>query len=406
MRLMRNLALVALAAGVLLALPAGALASGGFAADQYPASVKASGGQFKITVGKTSRTCSVPVLDATLKAPVHSLTVTQTEKGACTGGTVDMNGCQLILNPSTKSADIGPPGCGPVSISGGTCTSIMFFPQTGLSTTYTGAQIAEGIVGAEGLEVSGTVNVTSLTSFCFGSETGTLTANWGLATTNEAKEANNLLSSRDFVPIGISLTNEKHPRTRAQVFPVNVAAVHGNPVDQVVMPIEIPLNSTKLKVWCPEANLSAGELTKETESVFSLSGTYGGYNPGSSDCKASGGPTKATVKMNSCRYDLPEIEQTGSSYTVKGAAIACTKEGDAISAVTNAGCNLYIPPQPLQATLTSGGFGFAADVPLDVGTNSLKYTSSGAFCKLGGVKESGEDGVMNQELALRGTLSG
>jgi hypothetical protein len=407
MKSIRNLALAALAAGALLALPAAASASGGFGADAYPASVHASNGQFKLTVGEIwSKTCTAPVLDATLKAPAHSLSASQSKNGPCTyGGTVDMKGCQLILHPDTGSAEIGPPGCGPVTVSS-PCMPISIPAQTGIPTTYSGG-VDEG-TATTGVEVSGEVTLSGFAYYCLGTTSGTLTADWDLATTNEAKESISLYAFTDDVWVGISLSNEKHPRTKAQAFPVNIEGSYSS-LDQWALLLEI--EGAGFTAECPVVSLNGGELSKEAESVFSLSGTYGGwsakgkFDPKGQYCISSAGI--ATVSMNSCRYDLPEVEQTGSSYTVKGAAIACSNGGDAITLkIRYDTCTIRLPAQSLQASLVNIGYGVGAMVETDLGGSNLKYTTEGIGCAGALLEESGEDGVMGQEFFLHGTLPG
>lgn len=400
MKFIRILTLAAIAVGV-LALPAAASASGGFAVEAYPASVHASGGQFVLANGSFREECTTPVLDGTLKAPAHSLSLKVTENGKCNlwEQTFRMNGCEIILHPGSETADIGPPGCGPPKIWIGCEVSVG--PQAGLSATYTGPELTKGVKQATGVEISGTV---PLSPGCAGS-TATLTANWTLSTTNEAKQSVGLTEFHDFVPIGISLTNEKHPRTTAQAFPVAMTGSHGAP-DTVISPVE-KLGSVAINTKCLGANLGAGELTKEIESVFSLSGTYYGKQgyPTSEFCESVIGNVR--VHMNSCRYELPEIEQSGASYGAKGSSIVCTKEGDAISLESvTIPCNIYIPPQALAATLVNSGPGWGADILLNLSSSSLKYTTTGVGCSAGGIPSSGENGVMKQEITLHGTLPG
>jgi hypothetical protein len=301
-----------------------------------------------------------------------------------------MNGCQFIFNPSAKSAEIGPPGCGPMTVPDG-CGTLSIAAQGGLSATFSGYQFAEGIISADGVEISG--EVTTSPAWCRSSVK--IVASWDFATQMTVWE--------NFVPIGISLTNEKYPLTKAQAFPVNVAA--GPAVLETGVMLVDKLGNKTLNVRCPAVNLSAGELTKEAKSAFSLSGTYAGYYTEGAYCESQIASVK--VSMNSCRYDFPEIEQTGSTYTAVGGGITCTKEGDRI-VIERPGqqpCIIRLLPQSLSATLTNEGSGLGSEIPLTIATSSLKYTTSFA-CQLEGFKKEGEDGVMNQKLGLRGTLPG
>jgi hypothetical protein len=261
--------------------------------------------------------------------------------------------------------------------------------QGGLSATFTGKEPIPGVViMATGVEVSGTVSTTP--AWCASSIK--IVANWSLAS--------EMPVFASFVPVGISLTSEKSPKTAAQSYPVNVAAVR-SAVDTSISILKI--SSPAIEVKCLAANLGGGELAEEAASSFSLSGTYSGSGPEGKYCESPMG--RITVNMKSCRYELPEIEQAGSSYTAKGAAITCTKEGDEI-ALESGVCTIKVPPQALQATLVNGGEGFGAEISLTLSSGNLKYKAKGGFCQLGGLKEEGEDATMKQELALRGTLPG
>jgi hypothetical protein len=411
-RSIRNMALLALVAGLLLAIPASASASGGFSTGSYPASVHGSGGKLTLhtTGGSLVTECNAPVLDETISGPVHALSLAGTEDGACTaGGSAQMNGCELILHPgASPTAEIGPPGCGPMKVPFGCGSEIK--PQTGIPLTYSGDHVADGFDILEGIEVSGNVSVGPI--FC--ASTLKLTANWNLSTTNEAEQGLDLLASRDFVPVGVGLSDEKHPRTTAQAFPVNVAAVIQPPVDPSPVMLLEQIGSVKINTKCYGVNLSAGELTKESESAFFLSGTYWGhgnkypedYKEGT---KCDSGLGTTTVSMNSCQYELPEVERTGpGTYIVIGGALACTKEGDGLT-MKNSLCNITLPPQSLPMTLrNSGAEGMFAEIILEITTSSLKYTHSGGWgCNtLLKLPASGENGVMDQELFIRGTLPG
>jgi hypothetical protein len=111
--------------------------------------------------------------------------------------------------------------------------------------------------------------------------------------------------------------------------------------------------------------------------------------------------------MNSCHYDFSGFEQQpGGTVKALNAGIVCAKEGDSIL-LKGTACNLYLAPQPLNGTFESAGYGVSSEVYLNMITSNIKYTSSnGIGCKIAGVKPSGEDGVMNQQVTLRGTLPG
>ena len=94
-----------LAVAAALALPAGASASAGFAADEYPATVKGVT-QLDLVTKWGSIACNRS-LDGTLTGPAASLSL-----GASGGTACQMNGCELTLKPGSNSFDIGPLGRG------------------------------------------------------------------------------------------------------------------------------------------------------------------------------------------------------------------------------------------------------------------------------------------------------
>jgi len=351
-KIMRNMALVALCAGALLALPAAASASGGFASESYPNTVEATPGTLKLYTksgAELLRECTAPTLTKTMNAPEHALGLPGTKTGSCVGGgATDMRNCQLILhtgNPPT--AEIGPPSCEgmQVTLCGGGFT---IKPQTGIPLTYGGGQLAEGWdVLEETLGISGVVKTEP--GWC--SSEVKLTANWNLNTSS------NLWAVRDYTPVGVTLSDEKHPRTTAQTYPVDVAAVVQPPVEPPAMVLE-KIGSVDVKARCYGVDLSAGEFTKEAETEFSLSGSYWGRqgNPTSEYCTSNSGT--AAVSMNSCHYEIPEAERTApGTYTVIGGALVCTKEGDGLTITSS--CKFTIPPQSLPMTLRNSGNGIS-----------------------------------------------
>jgi hypothetical protein len=394
MKYVRHLVLAALVAGSILAVPASANGSA-LAANQYTASVHATTGiAFNLAnvEGETPYTnCAAAPLDGgSLAKPGASPVLSPTGKGKCAGGLeVNMNGCTLTLRGST--ADLGSAGCGPIIVPWGTCNTWVW-PKNGLTATYFGKELTgvEGFRNAEEVEVTGYVPYTN----CGPSGNAWLTARWALSATNEAKQPDLLIWSRDYTPAGLRLTEETHPKFQAQFYPAVVTGVRWTS-EATISPLE-KLSGVNLNTACKTPKLfNEALLAKETTATLSIAGTY-------KECTTSVGAV--TVSMNSCRYKFPEFEKSGSLYNAKGGSINCTKEGDAISIKAGLGCEMKLPPQPLSATMEqSTEFNWASVIPLHITGSGLKWTATKA-CSLVGIKEAGEDGVMNQELVLRGEM--
>jgi hypothetical protein len=377
MKLIKHLTLIALAVSALLALPAAASATGGFAATSYPKSVKFTG-SMNLSAPYELGTCTAPPLTGSLEGPSFTISLGSSETGTCSqvGDKVSMNGCKLIVHQ--KTADIGPTGCGPISF-GHKC---YIEASTGLTASYSGVgTVLPGFKEMEGLEVTGKVS-SPAKSFCG----TTLTMKLNVAEVPQIWVGPNALD-------GIALSTEATSQTSALVYPARIAAYYTSSVTI------IEKLGAGVAVTCSSAKLDQGtELTKKAAVALSFTGTYEG-------CSSNLG--SATVKMNSCRYELPGITWSGGSYSAPGAGISCTTGGDAISIATG-GCTIYLPPQPLPTALEAAStVGGLTGIIYNGATTKLKYTTSNTFaCQIVGIKAAGEDGVTPQNWVITGTLPG
>jgi hypothetical protein len=135
--------------------------------------------------------------------------------------------------------------------------------------------------------------------------------------------------------------------------------------------------------------------------------------PHTTHCTASGaGLTKATVDMNGCDYELTG-ETTGKYKEKEGVdatvSIKCPENAE-IRLTTGAGCDLLLPKQ----TSTEGGVIYTngtdeyepgktvKDVTVTATVTGLTYTSTGAFCGIGGIPAEANNGHYTDTVTVTG----
>lgn len=375
MKIAKYLAVIAVVAA-LGAIPAAASASPGFGASSYPATVQLSKGTVKLSAGGYNVSCTSPTLSQTLTKSVFTMSFKTSETGSCgASGTYKMNGCSFILGAST--AEIGPPGCSPMTFPGGCWLKA----GGSVPVTYSvSEEIFDGVKSISGVEFSGWITGEHL---CGPVE---ITAKWDLAIAGGGS-----LYTGNYALEGIALSQAATPQLEAQVFPLEVVGFGLN--TQVA-------SVGGLTVTCAKANLSGTNFGSKATADFSLTGVYKGMK--SAQCSSKIGEVK--VEMRSCKYELSKIEHvSGVQFRDESASLGCSGT-DQVELVGPLGCTFKIPPQPLSASLVSpGGSGALDDIWLELGSESVKYTTSVA-CQLVGFPASGEDGVMHQGIAVLGSL--
>lgn len=415
MKRIKTVGIVAMMAMALTAVAGAGSASadGGFAAEDYPATIHgepttpiAFGIPGKFGGGET---CSSPILTAGISGPAESTTTSAIEDQAgCSivTGSFEMNGCQLTFRPGSKTVDIGPSGCGPIRAPSSYCGTLEIPSQTGITASFTNN--GEG----HNAGVRGSVSGTSVTNIRKNGVCGigtfkdlSLNAAWQLTASSQHLETAGLVSSAGALPVGIAIGAS--PETGrgvldAQAFPLNLTGGRA-PGGQLTF----VGNKSGFSAQCGAAVAEGGTVTSQIGSGISLAGQF-------SSCELS--PiTNASANMNSCAYTLGEMLWTeGKPYKAISAEIACENEGDAIE-IGNAYCTVSIPEQVLYSSgqeptisLENSGSGIlGAGITAHLTASSVDWIGSNTFlCKLGGISGAHSDGAMSIDLALLGTYAG
>lgn len=389
MRIFNRVALLALTAGALLAVPASAMATGGFAADEYPAAVSGSGGVFALDISEVGEFgCTGPSFETELDAPATSLASSEHKDTAC-----KMEGCEFVFRPGSETFDIGPAECGPVKLATGVCGDVAISPQTDLGADYQGSSID--------LDASGLTVTLLYPSACGkkGSEhSATLTGTYSLSAENGSEEEIDIDAYTAGVPVGLFMGAGELPEgLNAQGYPVAVSAE--KQAEQSLTIFE-DLSAEAGTTTCDIADLSAGTFSESTGN-FGLSGEL-------DDCEMPGVTEQAEVAMNSCSYVFEQpVEAQEDPFEFAAPSIGCTTEGDVI-VINGPACEIKIPEQGLTsdyAEAENEGSGRDATVSLHVPASGMTYTSKGFGCVLMGLDAAGEDGAMAANFALSGTLS-
>lgn len=408
MKSIKALALAALAAAALAALPAAASASGGFVADDYPATLHGSQlSDLSISVGGVPVQCkhnepNPMSFEATLETPSPSVTTSSIDN--CGGGLV-MNGCQLEFHPGAETFDIGPSECGPVKIYSKYCPGSPFLvpAQDGASATYesfgSGSEAYVRItLGGKGLEYTNPAGICGFQGTRYGLE---ITGELKVTATDGGENAigTSVVSELGLFLIGGPPEAETgEPRLAAPSYPVQVTGERLDLGPPYVGEITL-FERGSVKASCNVAELDGGELSGPAYNEFMLDAAYSG-------CKLNS--SNATVKMNSCQYTFSELEQVQGPHYEGGAAISCDQAGDAIQ-VVGPGCTLSIPAQSLvdSAGFSNVGEGHDATVWSNMGSGGVNYTAKGAFCALTfGEELSGENGSLLSHMVLHGEFPG
>jgi hypothetical protein len=396
MRSIKHLALVALFAGALAALPAGASASGGFVADEYPASVGGTFG-FALAAGLAEEECKAEE-KATLSGPSEVLSL---PSSAMCGATefkreMTMNGCEFQLHADTDTFDIGPPGCGPIKapVGGGFCW-IAIGSQTGLAMSIENSSEAgvriEPNTGAK-------AKYTLISGWACGKAGQTyedlqfMGGSSHLSAKNAESKSIGLYSySSGDLPVGVSVSKkyeklENVTALRAQAYPADVAS------ETESAPSLFTIESTSDEVSCESAQYDAGELSGPAQYEFSLAAEYSGC-----EIERLG---FAPINMNSCHFEFSSLEAPWGDVE-----LACEAE-DTVE-INSSWCPIKIGPQSLGfVEFQNQGQGIGATVDIHLLASGVSYSVPKTFvCQLAELK-SASDGVIDAALTLSGTYAG
>ncbi len=367
-----------------------------FVIDSAPVDIEgtASAAQFKYANQAT--TCSAGTdLYETLGSSTETLSMGYAPNCA---PPLNANGCEFIFKPGAVhtpgeayydgTAEIGPPGCGPMITSAGGHPAY-FYPTTGMQATFQN----------QGSGKSATVKVTVQTSklkwqWPFSSpqihENGSFSGSWTLAAVKPQ-------SSFQVEP-GVPTALETAKSGEAQVFK---AGSYPASVQSTSRYASKATWSFLKSVECSSAQYRQGALAAAS-STLTLSAAYSG-------CKLGLFPTK--VEMNGCTYALSLTKENGGTD-----GISCPG-GKAIELLAYANQSQMEENKVLckfaigsgSGSLTTTNVGAEGMLPARIGTSvsfsNLKYTLTRYSASCPGTGSGGTfEGGFSQEAALQGFL--
>jgi hypothetical protein len=354
----------------------------GITFDEYPATAK---GQESTThtfgfPGGVSVTCNFKGFGGSATGASETLATT-VEPGACSSTsessiTLKMNGCGFVYHPNVGagSFEIGPAGCGSVTLEGANCTR-SFAAQTGLAASFanegTGSKAVVRITD-EVTSLKYTVTK-GLKALCGSEGTAKLTGSWILSGYNVGgvQTGAHVVSK---LPVGFFLTGKEsgeeaaQPKFAAEEYPVGVAGAQKPGAEHV---LTFPGGRT---VKCNGVD-STSQVSGPTTQL-SLDMTYSG-------CTGTflGAQRYAVVRPKSCDYILHALN-AGPPYS--GALdIACNQPGDAMVVDVYKSmeakellCSYTLSPQSGLSGISLGnvGEGSGRRVEVGFGLAGLAYT--------------------------------
>ena len=382
MRSIRNIGLAAVAALALLGFPAAALATGGVEADSYPATYRSVETKHPVFgVPGLYTTCNESSIWGEASGPSSTLGSLEGMKCGNNNEKLAMNGCKFEFHPgSSKSFDIGPPGCGPINGPwiGGLCYPSIV-PQTGVPATYTAVTVG----GVEKIDISVSTELKHTMKGCGGGDPGLyFEGAWRISGFNVAGEPTSIRMRTGFDGFFIG-SGSGVPKFEAESYPAQLSGG----LDPKSSFTFTTVNSAA-SVTCGEAQLTAKPTGAST--ALGVGGTYG-------TCVGSSG--SAAIAMNSCSFNYSL--NAGSPPYVGGVGVACGTEGDSIS-ITFPNCVVTIPAQSPQGSIAyeNQGSGDTRAVHTAATATGLTYTYKEKLCTLLGKNHT--DGALSASFTLQG----
>lgn len=408
MKRIRHTILAAMAALTLTAVggAGSASASADFAADAYPVTLTGVGSQpayFDFSGG--GFTCNESTLAGSLASQSNAAIATPTSTG-CTsfGSTVVFatNGCQLSLDPQAETAsgtfsgniEIGPWGCGPMTVSLPFACKVSIGAQSGIKATFQNE--GSGTKAAVSVKVSTSTLKYTQSGAC-GSGTfsnGGWTGDWKLTGTSGGSSVGIRavdvdLASGLYMAGKASENPAEQPRLEAEDYPADVAGSQ-NAGDQLVFSANTGTAS------CEKVAFSASLVSQTTALPLSAQ---------SSGCVAFG-LYNVPITMNSCKYEF-NVLNAGPPYTGT-MDVACSKPGDVIE-IKAPGCKVTIGAQEGLGGVTfsnSGTTGSDRRVVVDLDVKGIKYTEVAPLFPICASPKGGtfQNGALSGSLTLAATI--
>lgn len=297
---------------------------------------------------------------------------------------MNLNGCTFTFHPGAEESagvfggtvDLGPSGCGPLSMKYNGGCELLISPKSGLSAEY--KNIAEGsstavemTVHASGLSYSGPCS-------SGGGTNATYVGSWklkGIFPPPGGVKRSGVWVSQ----LGIYATGGEHPKFNAEAYPASIPA-------QVNKTIGFHLTIPN----AGEGECTGGKLMSrlnQAESSITGTGSFEG-------CTLFGFP-ESIIKMNSCGLKFGITTAAGGlSGNVE---IVCEKSGDSIELVPKflgtTVCVVSLPAQSFSKVSygNSEATGSKRSVTAIVEGKGIRYSQTQAGCGAG----SGESGTLS-----------
>jgi hypothetical protein len=301
--------------------------------------------------------------------------------------TMKLNGCSLTFHPGAEikefpgdfngTLDIGPAGCGPLTIVWGGGCELKFYPKTGLSAYFfnegSGKMASVRIsVQAEGIKTAGNCGGTG--------EKGEYWGEWELVGSTSPTMTN---------PTGIAVSTNAALYLEGAPTKFN-GEVYPEPLRGSVSTANVFTIPSTGTVSCKKGSFSGSLAAPSTQ--LSLAAAY-------SECPAFGF-AKTIVKNNGCNVVLNAT--TASSGT---ASLSCP-EGKAFTVEPTALgvpiCAISFPSQSLgSVTYETVGIGVNRKVVAAISASGIQYTSSNEKSSCG---PSGSNATFSGGLEAQGSL--
>jgi len=419
----KKLGLLTLVMLALAAVAGAASASAsGLTADEYPATLS-SKVKTQLSFGyeaKTFATCGESNLSGLTKGPVNTVPMSASgfncgEGGFGGSGVFKANGCELTFHTGAETApkefgssafngtvDIGPVGCGPMTVGVNATCTVSIYPKTGLPAYF------ENIGTGKEATVVTTFNSGSILKFTTsgtgcptaGGEKGYMYGGWYVSAKKEASATGLHVLAK--APVGAfiagkeSAEEKEQPRFESEGYPT---ALTGQPI--FVNPV---FNFTKSSIKCNNGATFTAELSGVTKAL-PVSASYG-------DCTYGEVTNNTVIVMNTCKF-VYNVQNSNPPYYAAKMDIACSKEGDMIETLTYTSskhttvvCKMTMGPQTglVGVQLETLGSGIERAIGVATAVKGITYTTRSALCSAGGIGVVSTNGEYIANTLLYGTL--
>jgi hypothetical protein len=301
---------------------------------------------------------------------------------------LEPKGCQYTFHPGAETSpgvfagtfDIGPTGCGPMTMKYLSGCTLSIYPKSGLAATFEN----KGSGSTASVTINAKASGLKYVDSCSGSaENGTYEGSWTLKGFNGGYQVGIHLA-----PPVLYVTGKESPESSQQP-----------KFNSDFFPIGIEGNSAALGLWKVNTAGGKAECAKSNYRAATIAPLASvGFTATHQSCSAFGFAT-AAVNMNSCKEAF-SLANSGPPYT-GSFSIQCEKAGDGVTLspkfLGSSVCTISLPAQTLgAASYTNEGSGAGRRVSVQVSGSNIQYKEiEGSTC--GG---SGSNGTFSMVAVL------